>query len=112
TYTDPVPRKSQFSGTQDEQRYQFVKWVLQQPPVSSVNEVSFSNPGYTAAALIMEKAAGKSYEDLVSELGRELDIDFRFGQPNEKDDMQTWGHNASLVPEPPGDNYKLNWLLP
>jgi len=59
----------------------------------------------------MEKASGKSYKELVENLGQSLGIDFDFGQPNLKDAMQTWGHNADLAPEPPCDNYKLNWLL-
>lgn len=112
TYTDPVPAKGQFSGDAAKQRYQFAQWILQQPPVATTNEVSFSNPGYTAAGLMLEKASGKSYKQLVNELGQKLDIHFDFGQPNAKDPKQTWGHNAQLVPEAPAENYKLEWLLP
>ena len=61
---------------------------------------------------MLEKASGKSYKQLVTELGNKLDIDFRFGQPNMLDSTQPWGHDADLRPEPPADNYKLNWLLP
>jgi CubicO group peptidase (beta-lactamase class C family) len=112
TYTDPLPVKSQFSGNEEKQRYQFTQWILRQPPVLTSNEVSFSNPGYVAAGLMLEKVSGKSYKQLVKELGRQLGIEFDFGQPNVKDISQTWGHNAALTPEPPADNYKLNWLLP
>jgi CubicO group peptidase (beta-lactamase class C family) len=112
TYTDSVPAEDQFSGNEQQQRYQFVQWVLQQAPVQTDNEVSFSNPSYVAAGLMLEKASGKDYKQMVRGLGQQLDIDFEFGQPNNKDILQTWGHNASLVPEAPSDNYKLNWLLP
>jgi CubicO group peptidase (beta-lactamase class C family) len=112
TYTDALPVKGQFSGDENKQRYQFVQWILQQPPVQTTNEVSFSNPDYVLAGLMLEKASGKRYTQLVKELGQQLDINFDFGQPNVKDPLQTWGHNAQLIPEPPTDNYKLNWLLP
>lgn len=112
TYTDALPAKDQISGDEQKQRYLFLQWVLQQPPIKTGNAVSFSNPNYVAAGLMLEKASGKSYKQLVKELGQELDIDFDFGQPNAGDITQTWGHNASLTPEAPADNYKLNWLLP
>lgn len=113
TYTDAVPAKGQFRGDEATQRYQFMQWVLRQPPgVMAANGVAFSNPDYVAAGLMLEKASGKSYRQLVKEFGKQLNIDFDFGQPNAKDITQTWGHNASLIPEAPADNYKLNWLLP
>lgn len=112
TYTDALPVKGQFKGDEDKQRYQFVQWILQQPPVQTNDEVSFSNPSYVAAGLMLEKASGKNYKQLVKELGEHMGITIDFGQPNAKDLSQTWGHNASLTPEAPADNYKLNWLLP
>ena len=112
TYTNDVPVKGQFTGTEDKQRYQFATWFLKHQPVSSKDSIHFSNLGYVAAGLMLEKASGKSYKQLVTELGNKLDIDFRFGQPNMLDSTQPWGHDADLRPEPPADNYKLNWLLP
>lgn len=112
TYTDPQPVKDQFKGSEQQQRYQFLQWVLQQPPVQTNSEVSFSNPAYVAAGLMLEKVTGKDYKQLVTELGQELGIDFGFGQPNATDTNQPWGHNADLAPEAPFNNYKLNWLLP
>ncbi len=112
TYTDPLPAKNQFTGDEEQQRYQFMQWILQQPPLQTNNEVSFSNPDYVAAGMMLEKASGKTYKQLVKDLGLQLNIDFDFGQPNVKDTTQTWGHNAALAPEAPAENYKLNWLLP
>ena len=112
TYTDALPVKEQFHGSEGEQRYQFIQWALSQQPVAANAVYSFSNPGYTAAGLMLEKAAGKSYNQLVTELGAQLGIDFHFGAPNSTDTLQPWGHDANLAPEPPGESYKLEWLLP
>jgi len=112
TYTDPKPVKSDFTGNEEEQRYQFTQWAFRHEPVHSRDSVCFSNLSYTAAGLMLEKVSGKSYKQLVAELGAQLGIEFGFGQPNIADPLQTWGHNATLTPEPPGDNFKLNWLLP
>ncbi len=112
TYTNDTPVKGQFTGNEDEQLYQFAKWFFQSKPVNAKDSIHFSNLGYIAAGLMLEKASGKTYRQLVTELGTKLGINFHFGQPNNTDINQPWGHNAALVPEPPGDNYKLNWLLP
>jgi CubicO group peptidase (beta-lactamase class C family) len=110
TYTNRHPTRDQFSGDEQAQRRQFVAWCLQQPPATNTYPYYVSNPDYVAAALMLEKASGKSFEELVQELGRDLGISFGFGQPNSRDSNQPWGHNAKLVPEPPGDSYKLSWL--
>jgi CubicO group peptidase (beta-lactamase class C family) len=111
TYTDAAPEKEQFSGNEDRQRYQFMEWSFAQKPVPKKGERSFSNLGYVAAGLMLEKVTGKTYKQLANALGTSLGIDFQFGAPNTSDTMQTWGHNAQLQPEPPADNYKLEWLL-
>ena len=110
TYTYDKPTQDQFSGDEDQQRYQFIQWFLQHPPVQTDDSINFSNLGYVAAGLMLEKASGKSYKELVIALGAQLHIDFHFGQPNADPD-QPWGHDAKLSPEPPQDDYKLNWLL-
>ena len=112
TYTNKKPAKNQIRGTEDEQRKQFAIWILRQAPKKSEKELNFSNPGYTLAGMMLEKVSGKSYKELVKELGDQISCDFGFGNPNFIDSLQPWGHNESLIPEPPADNYKLNWLLP
>jgi CubicO group peptidase (beta-lactamase class C family) len=112
TYTDVKPLKSQFTGDDSTQRYQFIAWCLQQKPVHGKDSINFSNPGYTAAGMMLEKASGKPYKTLVTELGNTLGIQFGFGAPNSSDSLQPWGHDPSMKPEAPGDHYKLNWLLP
>jgi len=110
TYTYEKPGKDQFSGDVTAQRYQFAEWFFQQPSVTRRDSVCFSNLGYIAAGLMLEKVSGKTYRQLVADLGEKLGITFQFGQPNAIDAKQVWGHDASLTPEPPADNYKLNWL--
>lgn len=111
TYTYDQPQQADFTGDETQQRYQFTAWFLKQPALKDSASMHFSNLGYVAAGLMLEKVSGKSYKQLVMELGRKLQINFGFGQPNTVDSLQPWGHNKDLIPEPPGDSYKLNWLL-
>lgn len=111
TYTYDKPQQTDFTGDETQQRYQFTAWFLKQPALTDSTAIHFSNLGYVAAGLMLEKASGISFKELVMDLGKKLSIDFGFGQPNSTDSLQPWGHNHTLVPEPPGDNYKLNWLL-
>lgn len=112
TYTYSEPAQDRFTGDEEQQRYQFTAWFFQQKPIKSKDSINFSNLGYVAAGQMLEKASGKSYKELVTELGQQLGISFGFGNPNSTDTLQPWGHNKDLVPEPLGENYKLNWLLP
>jgi len=111
SYYYDKPEQTDFSGDEYQQRYQFLAWCLKQPAVSDTNSIHFSNLGYVMAGFMLEKVTGQTYKQLVEELGKKLDIHFYFGQPNSTDSLQPWGHNKDLTPEPPGDNYKLNWLL-
>lgn len=110
SYGNNTPTQEEIKGNNQQQRYEFIAWFLQQKPVLEKEEIYWSNPGYVAAGLMLEKATGKSYEVLVKELGTTLKIDFDFGQPNFKDINQPWGHDENLQPEAPSSNYKLNWL--
>lgn len=110
SYGDETPTKNEINGTEQEQRYKFVSWILQQKPVTEKQELYWANPSYVAAGLMLEKVTGKDYKTLVAELGQKLNIKFGFGQPNFTNKNQTWGHNDKLIPEQPADNFKLNWL--
>ncbi len=112
TYTNDAPTLINLADNEEQQRYQFIQWSLQKPPIKRDKGFGFSNPGYVAAGLMLERASGKSCKQLITELGKKLDIDFGFGAPNMLDTLQPWGHYANLEPEAPADNYKLNWLLP
>lgn len=111
TYTDATPTPEEVSGDESAQRYAFMAWCLRQTPVPKTSGPSFSNPAYVAAGLMLEKATGRSYAELVADLGKELGIHIGFGAPNARDNDQPWGHGQDLEPEPPQENRKLNWLL-
>ena len=110
SYGNETPTEKEIKGNNQQQRYEFIAWFLQQNHVLEKQPVYWSNPSYVAAGLMLEKASGKTYEVLVKELGKSLNIDFDFGQPNLKDKNQPWGHDEDLKPEKPSLNYKLNWL--
>lgn len=110
SYGNETPTKKEINGNEHEQRYEFVSWILHQNPDVEKKAVYWSNPSYVAAGLMLEKVTGKDYKTLVTELGESLGIKFGFGQPNFKDNKQTWGHDENLMPEKPAENFKLNWL--
>lgn len=110
TYTYEEPTTEIIKGNEQQQRYEFAAWILQQAPGTEKRNYYFSNPSYVLAGLMLEKATGKNYETLVAELGQQLGIQLDFGQPNVKDINQPWGHNSHLEPEKTVVNDKLNWL--
>lgn len=110
SYGNDTPTQNEINGNNQQQRYEFIIWFLQQNPAVEKQDIYWSNPGYVAAGLMLEKATGKTYENLVKDLGKSLNIGFEFGQPNVKDSKQPWGHDENLKPEEPALNYKLNWL--
>lgn len=111
TYTFAKPTKEQFKGNYSQQRLQLANYFLRQKPIVKQNGLTFSNVGYILAGLMIEKASGKSFQELVTDFGKTLKIDFGFDNPNLSDTLQPWGHNTDLSPVPPADNYKMNWLL-
>jgi CubicO group peptidase (beta-lactamase class C family) len=111
TYTYAQPRKADFTGNEQQQRYQFTQWFFAHEPVHTCDTINFSNLGYVAAGLMLERVSGKSYKQLVADLGDSLGIQFGFGRPNATDPLQTAGHDATLKPETTSDDYKLEWLL-
>jgi CubicO group peptidase (beta-lactamase class C family) len=110
TYTNKQPNVKKIKGNKQQQRYQFISWILRQKPPPKINETYWANPSYVAAGMMLEQATGKSYETLLKEFGDSLGIHFGFGQPNYTDPNQPWGHNAALIPEQPSDQARLNWL--
>ncbi len=111
TYTNAVPVKSQFYGNEEEQRMQFAKWMFSQPTQHTKDTMGYTNLGYLVAELMMEKASGKSYKELVKELNGLLGTNFGFGRPSTGDTLQTYGHDSLLRPEDGKYDYKLEWLL-
>ncbi len=111
----PNPLETRFKGGVASQRRQFVRWVLTLDPVESKEPYTYSNAGYSAAAVMLEKASGKTWEELVTDLGDRIGIRFGFSWPNLGDSSQPWGHwgtDKGLIPTPPDDYYRLNWVEP
>ncbi|WP_167017349.1 serine hydrolase [Chitinophaga sp. Cy-1792] len=111
TYTNKLPAIDQFNGDGAAQRRQFAVWLLQQKPSQQQsNGLYLTNAGYILAGVMLEKASGKSYVELVQEFNERWHTDFATGNPNATDSNQVWGHNSELQPEAPQENIKLEWL--
>jgi CubicO group peptidase (beta-lactamase class C family) len=59
---------------------------------------------------MLERASGKSWEQLVADLGTELGIAFHFSYPNTNDILQPWGHDEDLHPLEPRKHYREGLL--
>jgi CubicO group peptidase (beta-lactamase class C family) len=97
-------------GTAAEQRLAFIKGILaRQPEAKPGTKHIYSNQGYTIAGVMLEKATGKTWEDLLrSMLFEPLGMTTAgFGAPASVDKVdQPWGHTKKMFsgsePVPPG----------
>jgi D-alanyl-D-alanine carboxypeptidase len=101
-----------FKGSTAEMRKKFVIYVLKGKAVKNSGELySYSNAGYSIAALMLEKVSNKTWEDLVDEiLHKELQLNYKLGWPNKDDLNQPWGHwieNDKLTALPGNIKYNL-----
>lgn len=99
------------SGNTNEKRYAFTKAVLAEKPVKAG---TYSNAGYVIAALMLEKASGKSFKKLLDEVMNDLDLSYFIGFPNKENDMFPWGHweqNGTLTSLAPDHSYKLDSFM-
>ena len=95
------------TGTTSEKRYAFSKAVLAETPAKTG---TYSNAGYVLAALMLEKASGKTFKQRLDETMNELDLDYFIGFPNKENEMFPWGHieeNGSFIALDPNHPYKL-----
>lgn len=83
-----------FNGTVSEKRRQFAALILQEAPAApdSPSPYAYSNAGYVLAALMLEQASGRSWEELVKRAFHQLRMSYRLGFPNRQDARQPWGH--------------------
>jgi CubicO group peptidase (beta-lactamase class C family) len=83
-------------GTPVEQRRAFIETVLAQPPqVTPGMQIIYSNQGYAIIGAMLEKIAGKPWENLITEkLFKPLHMDTAgFGVPGTYGNVdQPWGH--------------------
>jgi len=103
------------NGTAAEQRLDFIKGILaRKPEAKPGTKFIYSNQGYTIAGVMLEKAAGKTWEDLLrSMLFEPLGMTTAgFGAPASVGKVdQPWGHTIALLsgveavpPGPRADN--------
>jgi len=98
------------NGTAAEQRLAFIKGILaRKPEAKPGTKFIYSNQGYTIAGVMLEKATGKTWEDLLrSMLFEPLGMTTAgFGAPASVDKVdQPWGHTKKMLsgsePVPPG----------
>ncbi|RZL12243.1 MAG: class A beta-lactamase-related serine hydrolase, partial [Hymenobacter sp.] len=107
-----------FTGPITQQRLQFAQFVLQQSPVPPTTELfTYSNAGYALAALMLERAAHRSWEAQVARTCRRLHLRERMGFPNRADTAQPWGHwlarpaDSSLTALGPALPYRIQPVL-
>ncbi len=98
-------------GSAVEQRREFVRAILAEPPASEPGSTfTYSNQGYAIAGSMLEKIAGKPWEELIRQrlfvpLGMTT---AGFGAPGSVGKIDApWGHRVNgtaLAPVPPGPN--------
>lgn len=82
------------SLTLPEKRYYLIKEVLKSEPLLPYGECkdSYSNAGFIAAALMLEKVTGQSWENLIVKLSKELKLGIHIGSPIDLGMHQPKGH--------------------
>jgi len=103
-------------GSIAEKRTAFVKYVLTQQPIKTGLQFAYSNAGYAVAAAMLERATGKTWEQLVEEqINKPLNLNAGFGWPNLTDEHQPWGHwenMGKVLPVGPDVDYDLSLMEP
>ncbi len=99
----------QATGTPAAQRLAFIKGILEREPEAKPGtKTIYSNQGYTIAGVMLEKASGKTWEELMrTMLFEPLGMNSAgFGAPASVGQVdQPWGHTkstAAIKPVPPG----------
>ena len=99
--------------TLPEKRYAFITQVLKYKPIQQFEYAGdrYSNAGYIAAALMLEKSAGKTWEQLITGISDDLNLNIHIGWPDSNDPHQPQGHinpqqwhldiDKDLIPLPP-----------
>lgn len=77
-----------------EKRYYFIKQVLKYDPIPLYKSPDdrYSNAGYIAAALMLEKATGKTWEVLIRDMSNKLNLGLQIGWPDASNTDAPKGH--------------------
>lgn len=111
----PIPN---LKGTKQEKREAFARFVLGLDPVEADtnNTFTYSNAGYTLAALMLEKVTHKSWEELIDKVfNKDLKLNVKTSWPDNQKAKDTWGHsseNGKLIPVPSTVDYHLDFTEP
>jgi CubicO group peptidase (beta-lactamase class C family) len=85
-----------FYGRPVQQRSAFAQWAVQQKAGNDntgKRSYRFSNANTIAAVAMLEKASGKSWEELLNEyVNKPLAINIKIGWPNTLSPAEPWGH--------------------
>ena len=75
----------------------FAKYALNlKPKIGESKEFSYSNGGFIIAALMLEQASGKSWQELIELYSEFYKVDLTKGFPNQETPNQTFGHKKRL----------------
>lgn len=92
-------------------KLEFAKYALGLSPAKQKNQNHiYSNGGYIIAALMMEKASGYSWEQLLQKLFRDTGINGFVGFPSQQNKQSTYGHKnkgKKHLVVPPEKEYPL-----
>jgi len=81
------------SFSTEKSKYEFAEYALNlEPKTTSDKNHSYSNGGFIIAALMLEKASGKSWGELVEQFDEIFQVDTFLGFPNQEDVRGTFGH--------------------
>jgi D-alanyl-D-alanine carboxypeptidase len=77
-----------------DKRYYLIKHILQKEPLPIYEKCddSYSNAGFIAAALMLEKVSGLTWEKLIMKLSDDLNLDLYIGWPVDFNPYQPKGH--------------------
>jgi CubicO group peptidase (beta-lactamase class C family) len=87
-------------GSVSAKRKAFVEFILQREPATPKDSSGtvYSNAGYAAAALMLEKATKKTWEQLMTQVYKnDLGFNIFFGFPHEVSSAQPHGYSDSLT---------------
>lgn len=99
-----IQNLKKLNGTAKEQRYEFSKILLREKPSNKKGSIEYSNAGYLLACMMLEKVTGKSWQELIDSLGKQLSLRSYTGWPNQYDSSQPIGHINS---NPVAANYSF-----
>lgn len=105
-----------FEGNKQVKRWQFVQFITTLEPVKEDEVYTYSNAGYSMAAVMLEKVSGKTWEQLVEEIMiQKLGLKVAFGWPSRNFENQPYGHYQEgdvIMETNPSMDYDLSMVEP